>query len=99
MSRRKGEKPVIAPLDRWSPDHPVAHMIATGSKWFSAWVAQKATPIFQLARKTGIKPARLMALEMGDYISRAELDAISVAWGVSTGDLIASMPDPSLVID
>ena len=95
--RRKGEKPIPRLLDRWSPAHPVAHAIATGSPWFQAWQMQKCTPTVRLARQTGIAAARLAAIGAGDRLSRAELDALARAWTISAGDLIASLPDPGLV--
>lgn len=97
--RRKGERPIPQRLDTWSSQHPVAHAIATGSRWFDSWLCQKATPIEKLARKTGMSRARLLAIAMGDRLSRAEADALSIAWAISTNDLIASMPDPAMVID
>ena len=99
MTRRKGERPLARPLETWSPQHPVAHTIATGSGWFDAWIMQQSTPLVRLARQTGISAARLMTIQSGDRISRAEIDALARAWRVSAGDLIASMPDPALVVE
>ena len=86
-------------LGRWAPDHPVAHMISTGTQWFTAWQMQKCVDIFRLEKATGISRRRFEALSRGDYISRAELDALAIAWSVSAGDLIASMPTHHLVVD
>lgn len=97
--RRKGERPLAKRLDSWSPEHPVAHMIATGSGWFDAWIMQKSTPLVRLARQTGISTARLMTIHAGDRVSRAEIDALACAWSISAGDLIASMPDPAPVVE
>lgn len=99
MSRRKGERPVLRYLDRWSTDHPVAHSIASGTHWYSAWAMQKSNSQSSLARATGIPMARLMAIEDGDVIARSELEALSRAWSVSVNDLIASLPSPELVIE
>lgn len=99
MSRRKGERPVPQQLDRWAPDHPVAHMVKTGTRWFSAWQMQKCVATSRLAKMTGMSERRLEAISRGDYLSRAELDALAIAWGVSAGDLIASMPSPHLVVE
>lgn len=96
--RREGERPVVKLLDSWSSDHPVARAIATGSTWYQVWAEQKCTPITKLVRRTGILPARLMAIDQGDRISRAEIDALAIAWSVSSEDLIASLPDPSRVV-
>lgn len=59
----KGQRPLPVKLDVWSDNHTVAHMIATGSRWFDAWVAQKATPYVRLSALTGIPSNRLMALK------------------------------------
>lgn len=99
MTKRKGERPVPQELDRWAPDHPVANMIRTGTPWFSAWQMQKCVARFRLAKLTGISERRLEAISRGDCLSRAELDALSIAWGVSAGDLVASMPSPHLVVE
>ena len=86
-------------LDRWSPDHPVAHAIRGGTDWFSAWQMQKGLPWVTLAQATGMRAKRFEAISRGDYISRAELDALAIAWAVSSGDLIASMPSPRRVVE
>ncbi|WP_380879565.1 hypothetical protein ACFB49_22990 [Sphingomonas sp. DBB INV C78] len=99
MTRRKGERPVLRYLDRWSADHPVARSIAAGTNWFNAWIAQKATPFPRLAQRTGIPTARLMAIDQGDVIARSELEALSRAWSVSVNDLIASMPTADMVVE
>lgn len=97
MSRRKGERPIVRPLDGWSHDHPVARCIREGDPWFYAWQRQRATPMERLARQTGISVPRLMTISRGDRVSRAEVDALARAWEISSGDLIASMPSPDLV--
>jgi hypothetical protein len=99
MSYRKGERPLPIHLDRWSPDHPLAAIISSGTHWFSAWLAQKTTPYHRLEALTGIPRRRLATIGEGGQISRAELDALARAWSISSGDLLASMPDPSIVID
>jgi len=98
VTYRKGERPVAVPLDRFGAGHPVAHMIATGDRWFEAWLSQKATPVGTLAKTTGIPVGRLHTIAEGGPISRAELDALARAWSVSTGDLVASMPGEALVV-
>ena len=99
MVYRKGEQPVPYPLDRWSPRHPVARMIATGTRWFDAWASQKTTGYAGLEKLTGIPSRRLRTLSEGGPVSSAEVDGLARAWGVSAEDLIESMPDPSIVID
>lgn len=95
----KGQKPVLVKLDRWTPSHPVADAIATGSYWFAAWMEQKATPLGVLAKQTGIAVPRLLAIDAGDRVSRAELDALARAWSISAGDLIASLGDATTVVE
>jgi len=50
-----------------------------------------ATPYVRLAKITGIPVPRLMAINHGDALSRAELDALARAWSVSSVDLEASI--------
>lgn len=95
--RRKGEKPLPVRLDAWTADHPVANSIADGSDWFDAWLMQRATPIARLAKQTGISGTRLLTIAAGDQVSQAEVDALARAWSISSADLIASMPDKSVV--
>ncbi len=96
MTRRKGERPVAVTLDTWSPAHPVADAIGSGTYWFDAWVMQKATPIARLAKQTGISATRLLTISAGDRVSQAEVDAR--AWCISARDLVASLPEPTLII-
>ncbi len=95
--RRKGERPLPVYLDTWSDMQPVARAIATGSWWFDAWVAQKATPYDALSRLTGIPQKRLATISARDRVSLAELDALARAWSISAADLRASVP-PELVV-
>ncbi|SMF70465.1 hypothetical protein [Allosphingosinicella indica] len=97
--RRKGERlrPIL--LDTYGPEHGVARAIRDGDRWFGAWQRQKATPYAMLAKRTGIPLARISALDAGDRISRAELDALAIAWSVSTGDLIASIGESTQIVD
>jgi hypothetical protein len=99
MVRRKGEKPVVKLLDTYDEHHPVAHMIRTGYSWFSAWLFQKSTSLRRLRLFTRISAGRLTAISQGDRVSRAEIDARSLACHVSAGDIMKSMPDASLVIE
>ena len=87
-------------LDHYSDRHPVAHMIATGSYWVSAWLAQKSTPLAALARTTGIPIARLSTISTkGTEVSRAEIDALARAWSVSSEDLIRSIDGACAIVD
>lgn len=96
--RHKGQHAVHVRLDRWGPTHPVAQAIGTGSYWFTAWAEQKATPLGVLAKQTGIAVARLLAIDAGDQVSRAEIDALARAWAVSAGDLTASIGDAATIV-
>ncbi len=97
--RRKGERPVPRRLLDVTPSSPVMRMIAEGDHWFNAWMFQQATALARLARTTGIAVARLHAMQQGDRVSRAEIDALARAWSVSAEGLIRTLPDRSLVID
>lgn len=99
MTYRKGEQPVLVYLDRFSDSHPVADMMATGDRWFSAWMVHKATPMARLSRLTGIPSARLYTINHGGPILRAELDALARAWSTMAGDLERSISDPALIAD
>jgi hypothetical protein len=97
--RRKGERPVVKQLTRWSPDHPVARAIGDGDHWFKAWQMQECTPDQKLSRLTGISTGRFVAMELGYAVSKAEVDALGRAWGVSSADLIESMGNSTTVVD
>jgi hypothetical protein len=99
MTRRKGERPVPKRLVVLTPDSPVRRSIAEGDHWFDAWVAEASTPWARLARDTGIPMRRFVAIRDGDRMSRTELDALARAWSVSSGDLLSTLPDRSLVVD
>lgn len=99
MTRRKGERRVAVPLTTWTESHPVAQSIREGDSWFGAWQRQMCTPYSRLAKLTGIPAARLVAIDAGGAISRAELDALARAWSISSSGLQASMPSPDLVVD
>ena len=77
----------------------IAHQIKSGDSWFYAWLSQMGTPYVKLARLTGMKPARFQAIDHGDYLTRAELEALAKAWGASPDALVQSMPDPSIVVE
>jgi len=96
--RRKGEQKVQR---RWPPyddKHPVAHRISTGDNWFYAWMAE-AAPLVVLERRSGIAFQRLLAIDLYDIVTRAELEALAGAWEVPLDDVLASIPDPQMVID
>lgn len=97
--RRKGERPIPISLDHWHRKHPVARTIATGSHWFEAWLMQNNTPLIRLEVLTGIPKRRFIAIQLGDDVSRAEIDALARAWSISSNDLIASIDGRSKVID
>ncbi len=92
MTRRKGERALPVYLDHWNEAHPVARSVASGMWWFDAWIAQKTTPLDQLARTTGIPRRRLETICQRDRVWLAEIDALARAWSVSAADLRASIP-------
>lgn len=89
--RRKGERPVPHWHVPWSPAHPVARAIATGSNWFDAWSMQLCTPLAVIGKRTGIPPARCRELSHGAAPTAAELAALAVLWRVSEADVAASI--------
>lgn len=97
--RRKGERPILRRLLDITPSSPVMRMIASGDHWFAAWMMQQVTPLAELARTTGLAAARLHAIDQGDCVSRAEIDALARAWSVSAEGLIGTLPNRSLVIE
>lgn len=94
----QGQKLVLVKLDRWTPGHPVANAIATGSYGFAAWMEQKAKPLGMLSKQTGIAAPRLLAIDAGDCVSIAELDALARAWAVGACILIASIGNAANIV-
>jgi plasmid maintenance system antidote protein VapI len=76
----------------------VHHSIATGSQWFNAWLAQYCTPLTPLARKSGVPVSRLVAFVKGGPITKDEVAKLAQVWGHEPDDIIASLPDPALLI-
>lgn len=99
MVRRKGERPVEKVRQPWSDRHPVANRIATGDNWFDAWIAERSTPYVRLSRSTGIPVDRLMDIGGGSLFGRNEAKLLADAWHADVADIVASLPDPSLLID
>lgn len=95
----KGQRPIPIKLDHWHSKHPVARNIATGSHWFDAWLMQNNTPLVRLKALTGIPERRFFAIQQGDDVTRAEIDALARAWSVSSNDLIASIGGRVKVVD
>ncbi|MAN10845.1 MAG: hypothetical protein CMN63_00235 [Sphingobium sp.] len=100
-SRHKGERMVDTAqfYIPYGPGHPVYHMIATGSRWFDAWQFQHNLPNTRLARATGLTPERLYQLAFGGSVSRSEVEALAKVYGVQPEDIIASLPDPALLVE
>lgn len=83
----------------YGPGHAIARAMASGTHWFEAWTFQYALYGERLRKMAGIGPARAEALRRGAPITRAELDGLAVACGVQTADVIASLPDPALLVE
>ncbi|QNA85940.1 helix-turn-helix transcriptional regulator [Sphingomonas sp. So64.6b] len=79
-------------------DHPVASMMATGDPWLLAWRGQALVRLDQLARDTGIPVVRLFDIERGESITLEELISIARVIHADPAELIASLPDPALLI-
>lgn len=97
--RHKGQPAFPKMLDHWSGDHPVASDIRGGTFWFQAWLTQKTTPYARLTKMTGIPLRRFHAIQQGDAVSRAEIDALARAWAISANDLIKSIDGQSAIIE
>ncbi len=97
--RRKGERRIPITLNVWTERHPVACSIRSGTHWLAAWGAQCGTTWPTLAKRTGMEPRRFVAIEQGDRISRAEVDALAIAWAVSSEDLKASIGDRNEIVE
>lgn len=91
MSRRKGFPRLVKSVTPFTPDHPVARSIRSGSKWFDAWVAQMTTPYDKIMRKTGIAGDRLRQFSRGTDPKPDEIEALAVLWYVTPGGLLASI--------
>ncbi|MEG3124813.1 hypothetical protein [Sphingomonas sp. GB1N7] len=98
-SRHKGAQPVVRSWMPWGQKHPVFEAIKTGDKWFYAWIAQAGTPWAKLSKKSGVSMGRIQAIDLGDVIVRSELLAFAAVWEVDPAQVIASLPDPALLIE
>lgn len=96
-TRYRWKKPPGWMYQPYGPDHSVARAIATGSQWFHAWITQYCLPIPRL-KKAGIPPDRAEALGRGALITMAEVELLAAACDVRPSDIIASLPDPDLLL-
>ncbi|PZU56337.1 MAG: hypothetical protein DI547_16845 [Sphingobium sp.] len=97
--RRKGERPVEHQREPYGPGHPVAQSIATGTGWFDAWTQQYCTPWEILARRSGVPVNRIAEICFGASITRSEVEAFAPIWHSEPEDVLASLPDRSLLIE
>jgi len=97
--RRKGEKPVVKSWPSYNDSHPVSRAIATGDGWFGAWSRQAATPLVKLSKASKVDVERLLAIDSGAEITRAEIEALASAWRAEVQDVIASLPDPAVLVE
>ena len=97
--RRKGEKPVVKSWPPYGADHPVSRAIATGDGWFGAWTRQAATPLVKLSKASGIDIDHLLAIDGGAHVTRAEIGALASAWRAEVEDVIASLPNPAVLVE
>jgi hypothetical protein len=72
--------------------------MATGDRWFYAWLAQCCTPYAVLSKLTGIPVQRLMVIDQGDRFTRAELEALATAWEVDPETLLGTHPTPGIAL-
>lgn len=95
--RNRWKKPAGWMYEPYGVDHAVARSIATGTQWFHAWIGQYCLP-FPRLKKAGITPARAGELSRGAQITMAEVELLAAACGVEPSDIIASLPDPRLLV-
>ena len=100
-SRHKGERIVDTAqfYIPYGPGHPVHHMIATGSRWFDAWQFQHNLPNVRLVRAAGLAAERIYHLGHGGSVLRSEVEALAKVYGVQPEDIIASLPDPAMLVE
>jgi hypothetical protein len=98
--RHKGARPIDHAqfYMPFGPGHPVERAIRTGSRWFDAWQMQHALPYARLTRASGIDLLRLTELSVGYPVKESEVAALATAYGVQPSDIIASLPDPDMLI-
>lgn len=89
--RRKGEQKIPKIVREYTPDHPVARMIASGDCWVNAWVVQMTTPWAIIAKRTGINEKRLREFEGGAEPSPIEIETLAVLWYVTPQGLTESI--------
>lgn len=98
-ARHRWKKPPGWMYEPYGPGHAVARAIGTGSQWFHAWIGQYCLPLPRLKKKAGIGPERARELFEGAPITMAEVEALALACDVQPSDIIASLPDPGLLIE
>ena len=98
--RRKGERPIDKSqfYQPYDSSHAVAHAIQTGSRWFYAWQFQYGFSDARLIKQLGMSPGRLRQLDQDAPVLLAEVEALAAAYGVQPSDIIASLPDPDLLL-
>ena len=102
--RRSGKHKGEQPIDHaqfytpYGPGHPVERAIRTGSRWFEAWQMQYTMPYARLTRATGIDLLRIAELSIGYPITPDEIERLAGAYGVQPSDIIASLPEPELLL-
>ncbi|MEO7465591.1 MAG: hypothetical protein ABIV36_01110 [Sphingobium limneticum] len=98
MRRAQWRKPPGWMYQPYGPGHPVALGIATGDRWFYAWAFQYSLNGPRLKKLTGITSERATELHHGARVTQAEVEALAKACDVQASDIIASLPDPGLLI-
>lgn len=98
MRRATWRKPPGWMYEPYSARHPVALAIATGDRWFYAWAFQYSLNGPRLKKLTGIMPDRATELHHGAPVRLEEVEALAKACDVQPSDIIASLPDPELLL-
>lgn len=89
--RRKGERKLERQWMPWGPIHPVQRGIRSGDGWFRAWANQACTPHPLIARKAGIAPDRVHALDRGAPPTPQEIATLAALWRCPVEDIMASI--------
>lgn len=93
MVYRNGERRTEKHVRAYTPEHPVARLIAEGDGWLLAWVCQMCTPWETVSRKTSIAVERIGELNRGEEPTAEEVERLSLLWWTTPAGLRKSIED------
>lgn len=93
MVYRKGERVIAKEVRPYTPEHPVARLIADGDGWVLAWVCQMCTPWETVSRKTKIAVERIGELDRGEEPTEEEVEKLAALWWTTPTGLRKSIKD------